>query len=366
MLRLKNVLSIFVAAVFMVVMVAGCGGAAQQPADNAKAASDKPAEQKPAETKKEEPKAADSGKKEYFIAYAQGELVNAWRVTNQKDMEAQAKKLGVKLVSTNANQDPSKQLTDVQNLLAQKPDAIIVSPLEAKALVPVVDMCDKAKVPLIVIDRKIDAEPGKGMYKTEITQSHVLSGQKLAEKTVELLKAKNGGPKGSVVHVQGQAGASPVIDANKGWAEVMKQYPDIKEVAVADAGFTKEGGLKVMEDFLQRFPAGKIDVVRSDYSDMTMGALDAIKNAGRKELLGFVIGEGGHYKAIEAVVAGEIGRETQTPPYFGEKAIQSAIKILKGEEVPALQQVDIKIFDSTDKDAAKKYLDEIRGAGLEF
>ncbi|MGL4648124.1 MAG: substrate-binding domain-containing protein, partial [Caldilineaceae bacterium] len=228
-----------------------------------------------------------------LVAYSQAELVNAWRVTNQKDMEAQAEAAGVKLVSADANQDPSKQLADIENMLAQQPDCLVVSPLESQALAPVVQLANDAGVPLFIIDRTIEATPGEGMYITEITQSHVLSGRLLAEKAVELLTAKYGEPKGNVVHVQGLAGASPVIDANAGWDEVMAAYPNIKVVATSDAGFTKDGGLKVMEDFLQRFPAGEIDIVRSDYSDMTMGALDAIKAAGRDELLGFVIGEGG-------------------------------------------------------------------------
>jgi len=319
------------------------------------------------------PNAASSGSsgqseagKEILIAYSQAELVNAWRVTNQKDMESQAEKFGVKFVSADANQDPSKQLADVENMLAQKPACLIVSPLESKASAPVVKMAEEANVPLVIIDRTIEATPGSGMYKTEITQSHVLSGKLLAEKTVELLTAKYGEAKGNVVHVQGLAGASPVIDANKGWDEVMAQYPNIKVVATADAGFTKEGGLKVMEDFLQRFPAGEIDVVRSDYSDMTMGALEAIKNAGRSELLGYVLGEGGHIKAIEAVVAGEIARETQTPPYFGEKAMQSCMDILNGKDVSAQQQVDIKVFDANKGDEAKAYIDQISSLGLEF
>lgn len=309
---------------------------------------------------------APAAAKQYLIAYSQAELVNAWRVTNQKDMESQITKAGAKFVSADANQDPSKQLADVENMLAQKPDCLIVSPLESKASAPVVKLAETAKVPLVIIDRTIDSEPGQGMYKTEITQSHVLSGKLLAEKTVELLTQKNGSPKGNVVHVQGLAGASPVIDANKGWDEVMKAYPDIKVVATSDAGFTKDGGMKVMEDFMQRFPAGQIDVVRSDYSDMTMGALEAIKNAGRKELLGFVVGEGGHIKAIEAVVNGEIARETQTPPYFGEKGVASCLAILTGKSVEARQQVDIKVFDAAKKDEAKAYMDSIKTAGLEF
>src|SRR5512134_1121587 len=178
-----------------------------------------------------------------LIAYSQAELVNAWRVTNQTDMENQAEEFGVGLVSIDANQDPSKQLADVENMLAQNPDCLIVSPLESKASAPVVELANKANVPLVIIDRTIDVEPGTGMYKTEITQSHVLSGKLLAEKTVELLTAKYGEPKGNVVHVQGLAGASPVIDANKGWDEVMAAYPNIKVVATSDAGFTKDGGM---------------------------------------------------------------------------------------------------------------------------
>ena len=311
----------------------------------------------------EAPAAADDG---VLIAYSQAELVNAWRVTNQTDMENQAEEFGVNFVSIDANQDPSKQLADVENMLAQNPDCLIVSPLESKASAPVVELANKANVPLVIIDRTIDVEPGTGMYKTEITQSHVLSGKLLAEKTVELLTAKYGEPRGNVVHVQGLAGASPVIDANSGWDEVMAAYPNITVVATSDAGFTKEGGIKVMEDFLQRFPAGEIDIVRSDYSDMTMGALEAIKNAGRTELLGYVVGEGGHFKAIEAVVAGDIARETQTPPYFGAKAIQSCMDILAGKTVEPRQQVDIKIFDAIKKDEAQTYLDLIKAAGLEF
>jgi len=341
----------FVSVVMLVVlMLSACAPAATQ------APTQPPA---PAAT---QPPAA----KVLTIAYSQAELVNAWRVTNQKDMEAQVKKAGYKIITADANQDPSKQLADVENMLAQKPDCLIVSPLEAKASAPVVKLAETAKVPLVIIDRTIESAPGTGFYKTEITQSHVLSGKLLAEKTVELLKAKYGSAKGNVVHVQGLAGASPVIDANKGWDEVMAAYPDIKVVATSDAGFTKDGGMKVMDDFLQRFPKGQIDVVRSDYSDMTMGAVEAIKTAGRTELLGYVVGEGGHVKAIEAVIAGEIARETQTPPYFGEKAVQSCKTILAGESIDARQQVDIKVFDASKKDEAQKYVDQIKAAGLEF
>lgn len=302
------------------------------------------------------------------VAYAQAELINEWRVSNQKEMEQKAAEYGVKFITTNAEQNTAKQLSDVENLLAQHPDVLIVSPLESAALVPVVNMCNEAKVPLIIIDRTIDAEPGVGMYKSEIVQSHEESGRLLAEKTIELLTKKYGEPRGNVVHIQGQAGASPVIDANRGWDAVIneKTYPNIKTIATEDAGFTKEGGLRVMENFLQAFPEGEIDIVRTDYSDMHLGALEAIENAGRDEILGYIVGEGGYYKAIQEVVNGNFARETQTPPFFGDAAISTAIKIANGEPVPARQPLAIKVFDADKKEEAEAYLKDIMAKGIPF
>lgn len=305
-------------------------------------------------------------KQKYLIAYAQAELVNAWRISNQKDMEEWAEKLDVNLITRNADQSAAQQLEDIKDMLASKPDVLIVSPLESKALVPVVALCEKANVPLVVIDRKIDSEPGKGIYKTQITQSHVVSGRLIAEKTVELLQNKYGAAKGNVAHIIGLPNASPVIEAKKGWEQIMMNYPEIKTIAVAEGRFTEKGGEVAMEGILKKFPRGEIDIVHTDYSAMTMGVLTAIKKSGRKELLGYVLGEGGHYKAIEAVINGEIARETQTPPHFGELAIKSALSILKGVDVSVRQKISIKVFDSNDKQSAVEYLKKIRDKGMEF
>jgi ribose transport system substrate-binding protein len=300
------------------------------------------------------------------VAYSQAELVNEWRLANQREMEEKAQEYGVRFITANADQDTAKQLSDIQALLAQAPDVLIVSPLESAALVPVVDMCNEAQVPLIIIDRTIDSEPGIGMYKSEIVQSHEEAGIYLAEEAVRILTEKYGEPRGNVVHIQGQAGASPVIDANRGWYNYMANYPNIKTIATEDAGFTFEGGQRVMENFLRAFGRGQIDIIRSDYSDMHLGALEAIKNAGRDELLGCILGQGGHYKAIQEVVNGNFAVETQTPPYFGDDSIWTAIKIANGEPVPPRQSLSILVFYAARKDEAREYLEKITAKDLPF
>ncbi|MCW6511214.1 substrate-binding domain-containing protein [Lichenifustis flavocetrariae] len=301
-----------------------------------------------------------------IIAFSQADLINDWRVTNQQDMKEHVEGAGYKFITASSEDDPAKQLSDIQSMLAQQPSVLVVAPLESVALAPAVGLADDAGIPMIVIDRTLAAEPGTGMYKAEIVQSHYNSGKLLAEKAVELLKAKNGAPKGSVVRVQGIPGSSPVIDAGKGWDDVMKPYPEVKTVGASNAGFTKDGGIKVMQDFLQRFPKGQIDIVWSDYSDMTMGAIQAIKDAGRSEILGNIVGEGGQIAAIEAVTRGEIARETQTPPYFGEIVIQNVKKLLAGQPIEPKQNLPILVFDADKKADAQAYLDKIKGKGLKF
>ena len=359
---------LFISMVFILLVALMVGCASEQPAAEQPAA-EQPAAEEPAaeEPAAEEPAAEEpAAEGRPLMAMSNAEMVNAWRVTFQNDFEAQAEAYGFDLISIDANQDVSKQLTDVEQMLAQKPAIMVVSPLETEASAPIVELCEKAGVPLIVVDRVIAATPGEGVYKALIVQDHRVSGRALANKAVELLTEKYGEPRGNVVHVQGMAGAGPVIEANEGWDEVMADYPDIVTVFTSDGGFTKAGGLEVMEDALQAYDVGEIDIVRSDYSDMTMGALDAIKNAGRTELLGYVLGEGGHIKALEAVVAGDIAMETQTPPYSAKPAMETALKILAGEPYDVFQDVPILIFESNKAEEAQAYIDLITEKGFEF
>jgi len=146
----------------------------------------------------------------------------------------------------------------------------------------------------------------------------------------------------------------------------MRNYPNINVIAVKDGYFTIQGGKQVMEGFLRQFPAGQIDIVRSDYSDMTMGALESIRAAGRTELLGFILSKGGHIDAIEAIISGYIAVETQIPPYFGQLAIQSVFDYLAGKPVPARQEIPFRVFESNNPDEARSYLNQIRAVGMEF
>ena len=199
-----------------------------------------------------------------LVAFSQAEMTNEWRVMDTKEMEKSWKDAGYDFVWTDAKSDPSKQLADVEDLLNRKPAVIVVAPIEYEALAPVPGLAAKAGIPLIVVDRNLPGKAGKDGWISVITTDFVDSGKRAAEDVVAELQAKKGAAKGAWLHITGNVGASPVIDQGKAMEEVFAGHPDIKLLSKCDSGNSREGGQKCMEDMLQAFPAGQVDVVIAD------------------------------------------------------------------------------------------------------
>ena len=107
-----------------------------------------------------------------LAAFSQAEMTNEWRVMDTKEMEQAWKDAGYDFVWTDAKSDPAKQLADVEDLLAQKPDVLIVAPIEYEALAPVPGLAAAAKVPLIVVDRNLPGKAGTNGWISVITTGH--------------------------------------------------------------------------------------------------------------------------------------------------------------------------------------------------
>lgn len=300
------------------------------------------------------------------VAYSNAEINNEWRVENQRDMKEKIEAQGWNFITASAESDPAKQLADIESLLSQRPTVLILSPIETVGVTPAVEIANDAGVPLIVIDRTLNAEPGNGQYLTEIVQDFEDGGRLLAEKAVQLAIAKNGAPKGNYVRIIGSPGTSPTVLCGQGWNKVMEAYPDMKLIGEGVGGFTTEGGIRVMQDLLQRFPAGEIDMVWSDYAEMTIGVLQAVKAAGRNELLGNIMSMGSPLQALDAIVAGDLARQTQTPPYYGDIVVENVRKMMVGETLPPRQPIPSLTFDIDDREAVSAYLEGARRKGLKF
>lgn len=281
-----------------------------------------------------------------LAAFSQAEMTNEWRVMNTKEMEKAWKAAGYDFVWANAESDPAKQLSDVEDLLARKPDILIVAPIEYEALAPVPGLAAAAGVPLLVVDRNLPGQAGSNGWISVITTDFKDSGIRIANDVVEQLTRKNGSAKGTLLHVTGNTGASPVIDMGKGLDEVFGQHPDIKVASSCDSGNSREGGRKCMEDLLQAFPAGSIDAVVFDNDDAALGGLAAVNAAGRNELKGWLWGKDGTVDGLNAILAGDLVLSVQTPPFFGADSVKAFEDHKAGKPVEPLVFVPKETFQA--------------------
>ena len=302
-----------------------------------------------------------------LAAFSQAEMTNEWRVMNSKEMEEAWKAAGYDYVWTNAQSDPAKQLSDVEDLLAKKPDVLIIAPIEYEALAPVPELAAKAGVPLLVVDRNLPGKAGTNGWISVITTDFVDSGIRAAEDVVAQLTAKSGSAKGNWLHITGNVGASPVIDQGKGMEKVFADHPDIKLLANCDSGNSREGGRKCMEDMLQAFPAGQVDVVIADNDDAALGAIAAIKAAGRDELVSWVWGKDGTVDGLQAILDGDLMQSVQTPPFFGKDSVKAFEDYKAGTAVAPLVFVPKETFDAhTPEHRARveKRIEELKALGV--
>ena len=295
-----------------------------------------------------------------LVAFSQAGMENEWRVMDTKEMKSAFKQAGYDFVWTNANSDPAKQLADIEDLLARKPVLLVVAPIEYEPLAPVPGLADKAGVPLMVVDRTLPGEPGKGQWIATLTTNFVDTGEQVGRDVVAAMTKKNGKPQGALLHVTGNTGASPVVDEEKGLENVFAKTPDIKMVATCDGLYSREPGRKCTEDLLQAFPKGKIDGIVFDSDDMMVGGIQAIKAAGRTELLGNLWGKDGIVDGLKAMVAGEARFSVQTPPYFGAPTVKVWEAFKAGQTIePKIQYVPKETFQIDTPEHIQRVKDRI-------
>jgi ABC-type sugar transport system substrate-binding protein len=302
-----------------------------------------------------------------LVAFSQAGMENEWRAMNTQEMEKAFRDAGYDFVWTNANSDPAKQLSDIEDLLAQQPVLLVVEPIEYEPLAPVPDMAEEAGVPLIVADRALPGEPGTGMWISLLTTDFVDTGEQVARDVVDELTYKYGEPKGKLLHISGTTGASPVIDEDTGLKNVFSQYPGIEIAAVCDGLYSREPGRKCTEDLLQAFGPGEIDGIIYDNDDMAIGGIQAIKAAGRDELLGWIWGKDGTVDGLTAMLAGEMTFTVQTPPFFGAMSVQVFEQWKNGETIEPVQYVPKETFDNdheAQKDRLRERIKELQAMGV--
>jgi ABC-type sugar transport system substrate-binding protein len=199
----------------------------------------------------------------------------------QKELRAEAEKLGgITLLETDGQNQTPKQTADVEAAIIKGVDGIIISPIDAVAMAPALQQAVDAKIPVVTIDRRVDGVPG---ILAHVGADNVKGGEAQGRLIMKLF------PNGArIVNLQGQPGASPAIDRNKGVHNVLDPASDkYKFIAEQTANFAREEGASVTEAILAGLDSPP-DVIVAANDDMALGALQVTQERGiNTPIIGF-------------------------------------------------------------------------------
>lgn len=309
------------------VTVSACGaGNSSAPANGAQEGSAAPAE--------------ETGKVK--IGYAINTLNNPFFVAVKKGAEQEAEKLGVELVVVNANNDLATQLQGVEDLIQQKINVLILDPVDSKGTIPAAEAANKAGIKVVTTGRELEG----GETVVHLGYDEIMHGVTAGE-----FLAKQLGEKGNVVELQGIMGTNVAQDRSKGFQEAIKKSAGIKLLASQSADFDRAKAMTVMENILQANP--EINGVYAANDEMALGAVQAIKAANRTGIV--VVSNDGTADALQAIKADEIaGTMAIYPNQYGQKAVQVAQQVAKGESLAAYMELPSIFVDKNNVDEAIK------------
>ncbi|WP_329250169.1 substrate-binding domain-containing protein [Streptomyces sp. NBC_01478] len=258
-------------------------------------------------------------------------LNNPFFVQIRSGAQAEAKKLGLDLTVTDAQNDASQQANQLQNFTSSNYGAIIVNPVDSDAASNSVKAADKAKIPVIAVDRGVN----KAAVDTLVASDNVVGGE-LAAKTV----AEKLGGTGKIVILQGQAGTSAARERAEGFAKGLKAYPGIQVLAQQPADFDRTKGLDVMSNLLQAHPDVQGVIAAND--EMALGAIKALGSKAGKSVS--VVGFDGTPDGLTAVKQGTLyASVAQQPSQLGRIAVDNALRAAQGKKVETTVKVPVKV-----------------------
>ncbi|MCP1355021.1 ribose ABC transporter substrate-binding protein RbsB [Aneurinibacillus migulanus] len=278
-------------------------------------------------------KGATDGKKENItVGLAVSTQSNPFFVTLKEGAEKAAKENNMKLVTVDAQDDPAKQISGIEDLIQQQVDVLLVNPTDSAAIASAIKSANRANIPVITVDRSAEG----GEVVSHVASDNVAGGKMAAEYLLEKIRKQ-----GNVVELEGIPGASAARERGKGFHEIMDKESGVKVVAKQPADFDRAKGMSVMENILQ----GNKDIkgVFAHNDEMALGALKAIQSAGLKDVV--VVGFDATDDAVAAVKQGSMSATVaQKPDLIGKQAIEVAKKVAVGEKVEKNVPVTLELI----------------------
>jgi len=248
----------------------------------------------------------------------------------REDMDKQAKSYpkgdGVQLQFEDARADVVKQLSQVENFISQKVDAIIVNPVDTASTKNIINAATKAGIPLVFVNRRPDQ---KDLPKdvVAVTSDDVEAGKL----QMQYIAEKHGG-KGKIVILLGDLANNSTTNRTKGVKEVLTKYPDIKIEQEQTGIWLRDKGMTLVNDWLTQ--GREFNAVLANNDEMAIGASMALKSAGKEKGSVLIAGVDGTPDGLNAITKGDMAASAfQDAKGQAVGSVEAARKMARKEPV---------------------------------
>ncbi|HEX7388965.1 MAG TPA: substrate-binding domain-containing protein, partial [Acidiphilium sp.] len=248
---------------------------------------------------------------------------NPFRAEETKSLKDAAASFHVKrYIYTNAHDNQSKQVADVESMINQGAQVLVIAPLNATGLQPAFAQAVSKHIPIITIDRQTagtDCTDFLSFMGSNFYNQGVIDGEQLAKAT---------GGHAVIAEIQGAYGNSVETARTDGFAKAISKYPGMKIVAAQTGNWSTTDAQKVMGEILLAHP--DVNAVYTQSDTMAYGAITALRDAGKKPGEVKIVTIDGTKQGVQDIVDGWIYADDETNPRFGPIALHELQNWLDG------------------------------------
>ena len=258
-------------------------------------------------------------------------LNNPFFVDLKTGIENQAKKLGYDVVVLDSQNDPAKEVSNMEDISVKDVDVVLLNPVDSDSAIASVMVANNLDLPVITVDRAANG----GEVISHVASDNAEGGKMAAQYLINQL-----GDNSNIVELEGIAGSSATRDRGAGFDNEIENS-NLNIITKQSADFDRTKGLSVMENIIQS--KGDIDAVFAQNDEMALGALKALQDANMNDIL--VVGFDATDDAVASVEKGEMSATiAQQPKLIGETAVNLAHRFLSGEKVENFAPVELKLI----------------------
>ncbi len=280
-----------------------------------------------------------------IVGFSQLGSESGWRVGNSQDVIAAAKRAGIELIYDNAEQKQEEQVNAIRSFIAYQVDVIVLAPIVEAGWENVLREARDAGIPVLLSDRYIsigDESLFAGYIGSDFLEEGRAAARFLQRRAEAMQEVR-------IVEIAGTEGSTPAKQRAIGFREVLGGGGKYQLIHSVSGDFLRSKGKECMVNILRDIK--DIDVLYSHNDAMTLGAIEAIEEAGLKPGEDIIIitidGEQG---AIDLLKAGKINCVVECTPMLGDMIMDLAQKLAEGETIPRVSHPKEMVFSQFDPD----------------